>query len=102
MADTTRTGRRGVTAVVVTGALLVTACSHVPVATEARDDQPKRECVVLTGSRIPQCVAAESSLPATVAPIVIESRERLMGTGRDGHVAAALQQLDPSVFVQHR
>ena len=103
MADTRPAGRReGVIAAAVVGALLVAACGHAPVATQAREDQPRRECVVLTGSRIPQCVDAVSSLPATVAPIVIESHERLLGTGRDGDIGAALQQLDPSVFVQHR
>lgn len=74
--------------------VLASACAH----SQAADKAPAKERVFVTGSHIPVPVDPETGLPrATISPVRIYSRDRLMDTGRGGDVNAALHQLDTSL-----
>ncbi len=79
-------------------------CGHAPVAADATPNAAARHDrvpVMVTGSRIPQWVDPTSTLPATTGPVVIHPRERIAATGHPDDIGAALQQLDPSVKIEH-
>ncbi len=94
---------RWATALAVCASVLA-ACGHAPVTAEPAPPEPARDDrvpVMVTGSRIPQWVDPTSTLPATTGPVVIHPRERIVATGHPEDIGAALQQLDPSVHVEH-
>ncbi len=102
-------------ALVAAASVLATGCAHAapppaappvagrdPAASSAPGDgeaaprgAPRR--VLVTGSRIPQAVDTSTGLPATISPTRIYGRSEILGTGKDGDLGAALQQLDPSI-----
>lgn len=78
-------------------ALAGLGCAHVaaPSATPGADKAPAPARVVITGSRLPQAVDAETGLPSTTSPVRIYTRDQLLGTGQAG-LGAAIGSLDPS------
>lgn len=89
-----------------TFATLALGCAHAPAASEplpvdaaapSRPDALAAAPQVVTGSRIPQHVDVCAGLPATTANVRVYCRQRILETGRDPNLGAALRQLDPSV-----
>lgn len=85
--------------------VLAAACAHVEGADPISAAQGERaaqsgrrpsERVLVTGSRIPRRMDAETGLPETFGPVRIYSRERLLDTGRGPYLLDALRTLDPS------
>ena len=72
-------------------------CVHTPPSPVAKDEKPKMERVLVTGSHIPRIVEMRSGLANTVSPVRIYTRDQLSDTGRSYDPAAALRALDPSL-----
>jgi len=70
------------------------ACAHAPASSAAQGAQAEK--VLVTGSHIPRRVDLTSSVPQTISPVRIYSREQIDGTGRQYDLRAALRELDPS------
>lgn len=79
-------------------ALVAAGCAHAPVSSQdqAGETTPAAETALVTGSRLPQRVAARGGLPATSSPVRIYSRGDLDRTGAGPNLRAALSKLDPS------
>ena len=87
-------------------ASLTLACAHAaPAGEPATGSQPATappQAVavaprLVTGSHIPQRVDPCAGLPATTDNLRIYCRERILQTGKDGDLGAALRELDPSL-----
>jgi hypothetical protein len=81
--------------------VLGVACAHAPASSAATGAQgaaqgAQAEKILVTGSHIPRRVDLTSSVPQTVSPVRIYSREQIDGTGRQSDLRAALRELDPS------
>ncbi len=77
------------------------ACAHAPASSAAQGARgaaqgAQAEKVFVTGSHIPRRVDLTSSVPQTISPVRIYSREQIDGTGRQYDLRAALRELDPS------
>ncbi len=70
------------------------ACAHAPASSAAQGAQAEK--VFVTGSHIPRRVDLTSSVPQTISPVRIYSREQIDGTGRQYDLRAALRELAPS------
>jgi len=76
---------------------LATGCAHTPASPVAKDEKPKTERVLVTGSRIPRTVDVRTGLAASmISPVRIYTRDQLGDTGRAYDAGAALRALDPS------
>jgi hypothetical protein len=89
-------------------ALMAMACVHAPAGNRGPEEagqpapaHPQPELVLVTGSRIPQRVDISSGLAATTSPVRIYSRTKILETGHDGDLGAALRTLDPDIVIHH-
>jgi hypothetical protein len=71
------------------------ACAHAPATSVAKGAHAQK--VFITGSHIPQRIDPATSLPQTISPVRVYSREQIDGTGRQYDLRAALGALDPSI-----
>jgi hypothetical protein len=76
---------------------VATGCAHTPASPVAKDEKPKVERIVVTGSHIPRTVEMRSGLANTISPVRIYTRDQLTDTGRANDAGAALRALDPSL-----
>ena len=76
---------------------VATGCVHTPPSPVAKDEKPKMERVLVTGSHIPRTVEMRSGLANTISPVRIYTRGQLSDTGRFYDPATALRALDPSL-----
>ncbi len=96
---------RGWTAVMAGLVALCAACAHAGAAGDATAGTAPRAAasrpgdgpVLVTGSRIPQRVKLGcNSLSNGIDNVRVYCKQQLDSTGRDGNLAAALRDLDPS------
>jgi hypothetical protein len=76
---------------------LAAGCAHTSASPLAKEEKPKMERVLVTGSHIPRTVDMRSGLPSTISPVRIYTRNQLNDTGRAHDAGAALRALDPSL-----
>jgi hypothetical protein len=83
-------------------------CAHAAAAGEpVAEDQPRpvHHRIYVTGSRLPQDVDTRlprdadlcTGLPGTTENVRVYCRDRIVSTGREHDVGAALRHLDPSI-----